>query len=42
MNKITKIMTAVGVMGAMAGIGTYMYMNCDKNKCKKYMNYIMK
>ena len=42
MKKMAKIMTAVGIMGGMAGFGMYMYMNCDKNKCKKYLDYIMK
>ena len=42
MKKIAKVMTAMGIIGGMAGIGAYMYMNCDKKQCKKYLDYIMK
>ena len=42
MKKIAKVVTTIGLIGGMAGIGAYMYMNCDKSKCKKYIDYIMK
>ena len=37
MKKITKIMTAIGVLGVCAGAGTMMYMkNMQKNKTNYY------
>ena len=42
MKKMAKIMTTMGIIGGMAGIGAYMYMNMNKCNYKKYMNYIMK
>ena len=33
-------MMLMGAMMAGAGIGTYMYMNNNKRKIKKYMSYL--
>ena len=42
MNKMTKVITTMGVIGAMVGMGTYMYKKTDKSKYKKYFDYILK
>ena len=42
MKKMSKVMTTIGLIGGMVGIGAYMYMNYDKTKYKKYIDYIMK
>ena len=40
MKKITKTMMAMGTMGAMAGMGVYLYKKNNKKIMEKYKTYL--